>query len=71
MAQPMFTEVRADNSATITLNDNLTGHSEQWSIQPDYRGIANAVLSFAMFQGIRPSQVGFSVKMPEQEENAA
>ena len=68
--KPMFEIITPENSAKITMNDNLNDakrHSgnpvppETWIVGRDPRAIAWAVFSYARKHGIAASQVGYSL----------
>lgn len=69
--EPAFEIMTPDNSAEITLNDNLddakrhsgaAAPSETWLIGRSPAAIWRAIVSYARKHGISPQQVGYSVK---------
>ena len=61
----MFAVATKENTAQITLTDNLgRGHAPAvWNIARDVRATGWAVISYAKQCGIDPSEVGYSVKV--------
>ena len=57
----MFEVLTDENSATVTLNNNITGHSEEVWTGRGVKSIAFAVIAFAHRQGITLEDVGYSV----------
>jgi hypothetical protein len=61
----MFTILDDTNTARVTLNNNLTGHSQTVETLADNAAIRLAGVNFAGAQKIHFKNVGFSIIWPE------
>lgn len=60
----MFEVLTSENSATVTLTNNLTGASQSVVTGQGVKAIAYAVFCFAKQQGVSARHIGYSVVSP-------
>jgi len=61
-SKPLFEIVTPQNSMTIILTNNHTGHTETWNVA---KGRPWAIFAFAKQQGIHPNDVGYFIDYGE------
>jgi hypothetical protein len=61
----MFIVTDSTQDATVTLNNNETGHTEVVTCLNDKDSIAYALKCFAHRQGISVKNVGYEVRYPD------
>lgn len=61
-----FTELTAENTATVTLSNNLTGHVQAPILVYAHVGdIARQIVAYARSQGVSPQDVGVFTRWPD------